>query len=90
MSIEDVVNFYDFTFTSDEVKNMLIKSSPSDFARDATAIAKKNGFDFTEDEMIETMKGLLGCNSNEPVDFGDEWINKIMSVGWVPKGYSRQ
>lgn len=89
MSMKDLISFYDLTFTNNEIQSKLIDKDKEEFIQKSISIALASGLSFTEEEMLTTMNGLKAYESENQIDFGDEWINKIMSLGWTPKGYSR-
>ena len=88
MSTENIKDFYNFTFENESVKEKLIAANDlDDFIRLAVTIGEEYGFSFTMDEMISTMDGMVSGGTFEDID--DEWIRKIMKIGWVPLGYTR-
>lgn len=90
MSIEEIKEFYNFTFSDDSVQRDLINTRTVDeFVDLALKLGSDRGYYFTKDEFISTMDGFGFNRSFSEICFDNKWIEKIMQVGWVPLGYTR-
>ena len=91
MSIKQVKEFYDFTFQNEEVQRELIKTKTLDeFVTCAIKLGQESGYSFSYEEFMSTMNKLGETSIFDDVAFENEWIKKIMQIGWVPKGYTRE
>ena len=90
MSLAQIQEFYNFTFRNERVQEELIETSTIDeFVSSAIKLGRENGFSFTREEFISTMSGLGQTSIFDSNDFDNDWIRKVMQMGWVPLGYSR-
>lgn len=90
MSKQEVVRFYDYTFDNEVIQQQLLQTQGLEpFVEKALEIASQKGFTFTREELESTFDAMGERNTFDHVDFGSPWIKKIMSIGWVPKGYTR-
>ena len=90
MSIDNVQKFYNYTFNNEQVQNALMHTKTfEEFVALALELGNMHGYSFTKNELLSTMDGF-GCSSSfEDVEWGDKWVKKIMEIGWVPLGYTR-
>lgn len=89
MSLDAVENFYNYTFKEKTIQNQLLQAKDiNDFIDIAVSLGKKNGYNFTISEMKSTMSGIV-VESLKEIIFEDPWVSKVISVGWVPLGYTR-
>jgi hypothetical protein len=86
----EIVRFYDATFADSALQETLLSARDlEEFKTVILAEAKKRGFSFSRALLDETFDGFGVRDTFSGVDFGSRWISKIMSLGWVPKGYTR-
>lgn len=90
MKHDEIVRFYDATFVDDGLQKALLSATNlEEFKTIILAEAKMRGFEFSSAQLDESFDGLGARDTFSKVDFGSPWIGKIMSMGWVPKGYTR-
>ena len=87
--MEDLQKFYRSTFDDLSIQEKLIATKGrAGFINVAVEIGSDRGFKFSVAEMRQTMDEFGGDRLvHESIE--DPWIRKIMSIGWVPIGYSR-
>ena len=90
MSITQIQEFYNFTFQNVDVQHELMKTSTlEEFVSCAIRLGQKYGYRFSYEEFMSTMNDLGQTSIFNDVDFDNDWIKKLMRVGWVPMGYTR-
>ena len=90
MSIDAIKEFYNYTFEDKSIQRALIDTKTTDeFVDRAIELAANYGYSFTKNEFVKTMDGFGINTSFSEVHFDNEWIKKVMQVGWVPLGYTR-
>ncbi|MBL4759494.1 MAG: Nif11-like leader peptide family natural product precursor [Mariprofundaceae bacterium] len=90
MSLEAIKEFYQFTFSDLSIQSQLTNTEGTEnFVDMAVKLGRKYRYDFSKDEMYSTMSGLGETDAFNGVCFDNDWVKKIMEVGWVPMGYSR-
>lgn len=90
MSVMQVKEFYDFTFQDESIQRQLIETTTIDeFVAMAVKLGKENGYIFSKEDLTSTLSGFDQTKIFDDVNFGNEWIKKIMQIGWVPAGYTR-
>ena len=90
MSNQEVARFYDYTFEDEGIQQQLLETQGLDgFMNKVLEIASQRGFEFTRGELESTFDGMGERSTFDHIDFGSKWVSKIMSLGWVPKGYTR-
>jgi hypothetical protein len=89
MSTDELQKFYRSTFDDLLIQKKLIATKGRvEFINTAIEIGKNRGFNFSVEEMQQTMDEF-GENRSVNESIEDPWIRKIMDIGWVPVGYSR-
>jgi hypothetical protein len=89
MKHDELVRFYDATFVDDALQKALLPATNlEEFKTFILTEAKNRGFAFSRAQLDESFDGLGARDTFSKVDFGSPWISKIMSMGWVPKGYT--
>jgi hypothetical protein len=87
----EIVRFYDETFVDTALQEALLSALDIEaFKISALEEAARRGFVFSREQLDETFDGYGLRDTFSQVDFGSPWISKIMSIGWAPKGYSRE
>ncbi len=83
----DLQKFYQNLLKNNEQRAKLINCATiEDFSRSIMELAKEQGYVFSRQELDETFSPFGGgCD----IVMGDQWIQKIMEMGWSPLGYSR-
>jgi predicted Co/Zn/Cd cation transporter (cation efflux family) len=89
MSTEDIQKFYRSTFDDLSIQEKLMATKGRvEFINVAIEIGNNQDLRFSVAEMQEIMDEFDEDRSvHESIE--DPWVRKIMSIGWVPLGYTR-